>query len=76
MRRNVTDVRTGKWLCVLLATHKWQRLETLSEEAYQCRRCGKRRFGGAGPGTPNVIGFSGPDTGAMGPLGGPAGMGS
>jgi hypothetical protein len=26
-------------------SHKWVRIETLSEEAYRCRRCGKRHYG-------------------------------
>ena len=28
-----------------LNTHKWERVQTRSEEAYRCRRCGKRRYG-------------------------------
>jgi hypothetical protein len=29
----------------LLATHKWDRVQTREEEAYRCRRCGKRHYG-------------------------------
>jgi hypothetical protein len=33
------------WICRLSNSDKWVRLETVSEEAYECRRCGKRYFG-------------------------------
>jgi DNA-directed RNA polymerase subunit RPC12/RpoP len=32
-------------ICRLTNNHKWVRLETASEEAYECKRCGKRYFG-------------------------------
>jgi DNA-directed RNA polymerase subunit RPC12/RpoP len=32
-------------MCRLTNSHKWVRLETPSEEAYECKRCGKRFFG-------------------------------
>jgi hypothetical protein len=32
-------------LCRLLNNHKWVRMETRAEEAYRCRRCGKRHYG-------------------------------
>jgi hypothetical protein len=44
LRRRVRVMKRG-WVCRLLSSRKWVRLETASEEAYQCRRCGKRRFG-------------------------------
>jgi hypothetical protein len=34
-----------RFVCRLLNSHKWVRLETPGEEAYECRRCGKRFFG-------------------------------
>jgi DNA-directed RNA polymerase subunit RPC12/RpoP len=37
-----------RFVCRLLASHKWVRLETSSEEAYRCSRCGKRHFGKPG----------------------------
>ena len=33
------------FVCRLLNTHKWERVQTRSEEAYRCRRCGKRHYG-------------------------------
>jgi Prophage protein (DUF1660) len=35
----------GKFVCRLLNNHKWERMQTAAEEAYQCRRCGKRHYG-------------------------------
>jgi hypothetical protein len=32
-------------LCRVWNNHKWVRMETSAEEAYYCRRCGKRHFG-------------------------------
>jgi hypothetical protein len=32
-------------ICRVTSNHKWVRLETASEEAYECKRCGKRYFG-------------------------------
>jgi hypothetical protein len=37
--------RVDRLICRVLNSHKWQRVQTASEEAYQCRRCGKRYFG-------------------------------
>jgi hypothetical protein len=53
-----------KWVCQLLNSHKWVRLETLNEKAYQCSRCGKRHFGK--PPDTNYTALSG---GGGGPLG-------
>jgi hypothetical protein len=35
----------SSFVCWLLASHKWERVQTPSEEAYRCRRCGKRHYG-------------------------------
>ena len=32
------------FVCRLLNDHKWVRMQT-HEEAYRCRRCGKRHYG-------------------------------
>ncbi len=39
------DDSMKRLLCRLTNSHKWVRLETASEEAYECKRCGKRYFG-------------------------------
>jgi DNA-directed RNA polymerase subunit RPC12/RpoP len=51
----------GKLICRLFNSHKWVRLETAREEAYQCRRCGKRFFGK--PGDPDLTPFAGGNPG-------------
>ena len=33
------------FVCRLLNGHKWERMQTRTEEAYKCRRCGKRHYG-------------------------------
>ena len=50
--------RRGTFICRLLNSHKWDRLQTQSEEAYQCLRCGKRHFGKVG-GDPNYTSLTG-----------------
>jgi hypothetical protein len=35
----------GKFVCRLLASHKWERVQTPSEETWRCRRCGKLHYG-------------------------------
>ena len=52
--------RRGTVICRLLNSHKWARLQTRSEEAYECLRCGKRFFGKVG-GDPNYTAFTGGD---------------
>jgi hypothetical protein len=49
-------------LCRLLNTHKWVRMETWTEEAYRCRRCGKRHYGK--PPKTGIIPFDSGGTGA------------
>jgi len=38
-------VSRGSLVCRLLNRHKWVRIQTAEEEAYRCRRCGKRHYG-------------------------------
>jgi hypothetical protein len=54
----------------LLNTHKWERLQTRSEEAYRCRRCGKRYYGKIDDPEMGAMGGGG---GAIGDIGGGAG---
>ena len=55
-------------LCRLLNNHKWVRMETSSEEAYRCRRCGKRHYGK--PPNTDFIPFDSGGTGAGSGFGG------
>jgi hypothetical protein len=51
-----------RWVCRLLNSHKWMRMQRVSEEAYECRRCGQRHFGKLirrDPGVPGSDGFGG-----------------
>lgn len=36
---------SGPWVCRLANGHKWVRVQTWIEEAYKCRRCGRRHYG-------------------------------
>jgi hypothetical protein len=45
MSRIVSTLLNGAVVCRLFNSHKWVRIQTPTEEAYQCRRCGKRHFG-------------------------------
>ena len=59
----------GRWFyCKLLNTHKWERVQTRSEEAYRCRRCGKRHYGKFND--PNMGAIGGGGGGAIGDAGG------
>ena len=57
-RRRLGVSRRGFFLGRLLNSHKWVRLQGLSEEGYRCRRCGKRRHGKLGDG-PDFGAFTG-----------------
>ena len=57
--------------CRLLNSHKWERVQTRSEEAYRCRRCGKRRYGKLND--PNMGAMGGGGGGAIGDIGGGGG---
>jgi hypothetical protein len=37
--------RVNGLLCRVLNSQKWQRMPHAPEEAYRCRRCGKRYYG-------------------------------
>ena len=50
--------------CRLLNSHKWERVQTRTEEAYKCKRCGMRRYGPLLD--PNMGEMSGGGGGAIG----------
>jgi hypothetical protein len=43
-REMITAHEVGVF-CRLLNSHKWERMQTPTVEAYRCRRCGKRHYG-------------------------------
>jgi hypothetical protein len=43
-RDMITPMRWA-FVCKLVNDHKWVRMQTPTEEAYRCRRCGKRHYG-------------------------------